>query len=593
MRNQILAVMVGWMMVIASSEVQAQQATNANALKRLFASDWEFRIREHPEIATWQGDHRYDQKLTDLSPAAFERRKAHDRDMLARLGGIPRAGLSKQDALSYDLFKREKEIAVEGQQFPNELLALDQLDGPHLMMGQLVQVMPFTNRKEYDNYLARLAAYPTYMAQVMDLLRRGMAEGWTQPAVPLRGVAAQITGQIGDTVELSPYYAPFKTMPATIGREEQASLRAAARAAILDGVQPVLARLREFVVDSYLPAGRSSPAISTVPDGADYYRFAIKRETTTNLTAEEIHQIGLSEVARIRKIMDSVITASGFKGSFANWVKFLRSDPQFYETTADGLVRRYRDLAKRIDPELPRLFAELPRAPYGVKPFPDYEAPSQTTARYYPGAADGSRAGYFMVNTYRLDARPLYELEALTLHEAVPGHHLQISRAKELTDLPDFRRNGDYTAYVEGWALYAESLGEELGFYRDPYSKFGQLTYEMWRACRLVIDTGIHAKGWSREQAIKYMVDNTAKSEQDVTVEVDRYIAWPGQALAYKLGELKIKELRAKAARELGPKFDIRRFHNALLDNGPLPLDVLESEMVGWISRESTISRKP
>jgi uncharacterized protein (DUF885 family) len=426
------------------------------------------------------------------------------------------------------------------------------------------------------------------MAQVMDLLRRGMAEGWTQPAVPLRGVPAQITGQLVDTVEQSPYYIPFKTMPATISSEDQAALRAAATAAIKDGVQPVLARFREFVTDSYLPAGRSSPAISSVPDGAAYYRFAIKRETTTDLTAEQIHQLGLSEVARIRKVMDSVITASGFKGSFADWLKFLRTDPQFYETSADGLVRRYRDLAKRIDPELPRLFAELPRAPYGVRPFPDFEAPSQTTARYYPGAADGSRAGYMLVNTYRLDARPLYELEALTLHEAVPGHHLQLSRAQELTSLPDFRRNGDYTAYVEGWALYAESLGSELGFYKDPYSKFGQLTYEMWRACRLVVDTGIHAKGWSREQAIKYMMDNTAKSEQDVTVEIDRYIAWPAQALAYKMGELKIKELRARAEEELGPKFDIRRFHNAVLDNGPLPLETLEREIVAWIARERT-----
>ena len=584
MKRTILTVIVGGMMLIGSGAAQGQQS--ANALKRLFASDWEFRHRERPEVATWQGDHRYDQKLTDLSPAAIERRKAHDRDMLARLGGIPRAGLSKQDALSYDLFKREKEIAIEGQQFPTELLALDQLDGPQLMMSQLAEVMPYTTKKEYDNYLARLAAYPTFMAQVMDLLRRGMAEGWTQPAVPLRGVPAQITGQLVDTVELSPYYAPFKAMPATITSEEQASLRAAARAAILDGVQPVLARFREFVTDSYLPAGRSSPAISSVPDGADYYRFAIKRETTTDLTADQIHQLGLSEVARIRKLMDSVITASAFKGSFPEWLKFLRTDPRFYETTADGLVRRYRDLAKRIDPELPRLFAELPRAPYGVRAFPAFEAPSQTTARYYAGAADGSRAGYFMVNTYRLDARPLYELEALTLHEAVPGHHLQISRAQELTALPDFRRNGEYTAYVEGWALYAESLGEELGFYRDPYSKFGQLTYEMWRACRLVVDTGIHSKGWSREQAIKYMGDNTAKSEQDVTVEVDRYIAWPAQALAYKLGELKIKELRARAERELGPKFDVRRFHNAVLDNGPLPLEVLEREMIAWIAAE-------
>jgi uncharacterized protein (DUF885 family) len=341
-------------------------------------------------------------------------------------------------------------------------------------------------------------------------------------------------------------------MPTTIGSEEQASLRAAARAAILDGVQPVLARFREFVVDSYLPAGRSSPAISTVPDGADYYRFAIKRETTTNLTAEQIHQIGLSEVARIRKIMDSVITASGFKGSFADWLKFLRTDPQFYETTADGLVRRYRDLAKRIDPELPRLFAELPRAPYGVKPFPDYEAPSQTTARYYPGAADGSRAGYFMVNTYKLEARPLYELEALTLHEAVPGHHLQLSRAQELTNLPDFRRKRRLHRVYRG-------LGP---LRREPRRGIGILqgsVFKVWStdlrdvACLPSGDRHRDSRqGWSREQAIKYMVDNTAKSEQDVTVEVDRYIAWPGQALAYKLGELKIKELRAKGSTRAG-----------------------------------------
>jgi uncharacterized protein (DUF885 family) len=287
--------------------------------------------------------------------------------------------------------------------------------------------------------------------------------------------------------------------------------------------------------------------------------------------------------------MDSVMRRSGFTGSFPEFLVFLRTDSRFYYKTADELIAAYRDISKRADAELPALFAELPRNTYGVRPFPDYEAPSQTTARYYPGAADGSRPGWYMVNTYRLDMRPKYEMEALTLHEAVPGHHLQIARAQELRGLPDFRRNGGYTAFVEGWGLYAESLGAEMpGFYADPYSRFGQLTYEMWRACRLVVDTGMHHLGWSRQQAIDFMKANTAKSEQDIVVEIDRYIVWPGQALAYKIGELKIKELRKRAERELGTRFDVRKFHNAVLDNGPLPLDVLEREINRWIAAQKT-----
>jgi uncharacterized protein (DUF885 family) len=319
-----------------------------------------------------------------------------------------------------------------------------------------------------------------------------------------------------------------------------------------------------------------------LPDGEAYYAHCVREFTTTDLDPLAIHRIGIEEVGRIGAQMEEVIKRTGFAGTLHEFADFLRTDHRFYFTTAEELVMAYRDIAKRADAELPTLFAELPRTPYGVRPFPDYEAPSQTTAMYYPGASDGSRAGYFMVNTYRLDMRPKYEMEALTLHEAVPGHHLQIARAHELHDLPDFRRNGSYTAYIEGWALYAESLGANMGFYADPYSRFGQLMYEMWRACRLVVDTGIHAFGWTRQQAINYMRVNTAKTEQDIAVEVDRYIVMPGQALAYKIGELRIKELRDRAQAALGPAFDLRRFHNGILDDGPLPLDLLEKQVEEW-----------
>jgi uncharacterized protein (DUF885 family) len=413
--------------------------------------------------------------------------------------------------------------------------------------------------------------------------------GWVQPAVPLRGVPEQIEAQITSDPTKSLFYGPFNRMPAAIPEADREHLRAAGRAAIANGIVPAFTRFRDFVRDVYLPAGRArSIGVSTIPNGADYYRYAIRQYTTTNLSADSIHRLGLAEVARIRVQMESVMRRTGFTGSFPEFLTFLRTDPRFYYTKAEDLVAGYRDIAKRADAGLPALFAELPRNTYGVRAFPDFEGPSQTTARYYRGASDGSRPGYYMVNTYRLDMRPKYEMEALTLHEAVPGHHLQVARALELRELPDFRRNAPFTAFTEGWGLYAESLGEEMGFYTDPYSKFGQLTYEMWRACRLVVDTGMHRFGWSRQRAIDFMKENTAKSEQDIVVEIDRYIVWPGQALAYKLGELKIKQLRARAQRELGDRFDVRKFHNAVLDNGPLPLDVLEREIDRWISSQKT-----
>jgi uncharacterized protein (DUF885 family) len=568
---------------------QRRSETTSSALHALLRDYWEWRLREFPEQATWLGDGRHNERLTDLSPEAIERRKQFTRRTLERARAIDGSRLTGQDALSHELFVWELQLAVDGQAYPTEVLMLDQLDGPQIGLAQLVSATPFRTRADYDDYLARLGAIPRYFDQVTALLRRGIELGWVQPNGPLRGVPDQIQGQLVGDPTKSPFYAPFERIPDAVPAGDRERLRSAARDVIANSVFPTFTRFRDFVRDTYLPAGNRAIGASTLPNGAAYYRYAARQSTTTALSPDEIHRIGLAEVARIRAQMDTVMRRSGFTGSFQEFLTFLRSDPRFYYKSADELVTAYRDISKRADAGLPALFAELPRNSYGVRPFPDYEAPSQTTARYYQGAADGSRPGWFMVNTYRLDMRPKYEMEALTLHEAVPGHHLQIARAQELRGLPDFRRNAGYTAFVEGWGLYAESLGAAMpGFYADPYSKFGQLTYEMWRACRLVVDTGMHHLGWSRQRAIDFMKENTAKSEQDVVVEIDRYIVWPGQALAYKIGELKIKELRARAERELGARFDVRKFHNALLDNGPLPLDVLGREIDRWIAAQKT-----
>jgi uncharacterized protein (DUF885 family) len=455
------------------------------------------------------------------------------------------------------------------------------------MFPQLVSVTPFRTTTDYDNYLERLSAFPLYLEQVTGLLRRGIELGWVQPRGPLAGVPDQITGQLVADIDQNPLFAPLLKLPESIAEAESDKFRSKARGLIADEVLPAMVLFRDFIVDTYLPAGDRPIGASSLPDGEAYYEHCVREHTSTELGPLEIHHMGMKEVERISAQMDSVIEQAGFKGSMKEFAEFLRTDPRFYFTRAEDLVTAFRDIAKRADAELPMLFAELPRTPYGVRAFPDYEAPSQATAMYYPGASDGSRAGYFMVNTYALDMRPKYEMEALTLHEAVPGHHLQIARAHELHHLPDFRRNGSYTAFIEGWALYAESLGASMGFYADLYSKFGQLIYEMWRACRLVVDTGIHSFGWTRKQAIDYMQENTAKTEQDIAVEVDRYIVMPGQALAYKIGELAIKELRAKAESMLGPAFDIRKFHNAILDNGPLPLTLLNKQIEEWITAQT------
>lgn len=547
---------------------------------------WEWRLREFPEFSTWTGDNRYNHKFTDLSLEAIERRQSDERRMLEQVKNIDPSGLSGQDVLSHALLLWDLSLAVSAQQFPPVML-LTQISGPQLMFPQLVSVTSFQTLTDYNNYCARLAAFPVYLEQVAGLLRHGIELGWVQPNGPLSGVPGQINGQIVSDIEKSPLYTPFLRMPDTVTEKERHRMKSEANKLITDLVFPAMNRFRDFITDIYMPAGDRPPGVSALPNGEAYYAHCVREYTTTDLQVSEIHNTGVREVKRIRVLMHGVIRETGFKGSLQEFVDFLRTDPQFYFSKSEDLVVAYRDIAKRADAELPALFSELPRLPYGVRAFPDFEAPNQVTAMYYPGAADGSRAGYFMVNTYRPDIRPKYEMETLTLHEAVPGHHLQIARAQELRHLPDFRRNGSYTAFIEGWALYAESLGRQMGFYSDPYARFGQLMYEMWRACRLVVDTGIHSLGWSRQRSIDYIRENTAKTEQEIAVEVDRYIVLPGQALAYKVGELAIRELRASAERMLGKSFDIRTFHNALLDNGPLPLSILKNQMEEWIKGQA------
>ncbi|WP_257460034.1 DUF885 domain-containing protein [Archangium lipolyticum] len=569
----------------------APASTEDARFAALLEEDWQWRLREFPLFATAIGDSRYDDRLSDLSFEAIDRRKQHLRDVRRQLEGIDPARLSESARLDYQLFLCELDESIEGLRFPDEYIQLSQLDGPHTLLPELSVSMPRGTVKNHEDFIQRMKLLPVYMAQSIALMRKGAETGVTPPRVTLRDVAGLIRNQLVDDPTKSPIYTNvFSSFPASIPPEAQARLREQAVIALRESVFPAYRELLRFFVDEYLPRTRESIALSALPDGAAWYAWNVRRMTTTELSPEQIHQLGLSEVARIRAEMERVKAQAGFKGDLPAFFTFLRTDPRFFFDSKDALLVAYRDIAKRVDPELPRLFGRLPRLPYGVFPVPEYSERTQTTAYYMRGSIEAGRAGRFYANTYDLKSRPRWEMEALTLHEAVPGHHLQLALAQELTDVPKFRRFGGYTAFIEGWGLYAESLGPEIGMYRDPYAKFGQLTYEMWRAIRLVVDTGMHAKGWSREQAIQFFKDNASKAEHDIVVEVDRYIVWPGQALAYKLGELKLKELRAHATKELGPRFDVRAFHDEVLGQGALPLSILEARVKAWVARQTQVS---
>ncbi len=563
-----------------------ENMSHSERLHKLFDINWEYRMIEYPEYATYVGYPGQNHRWTDNSLEAIEKRKQELQDPLRVLETINRSELSEADQLNYDLFKRNCEIRIEGTRFKSEYLQISQLGGVHQKAAQVISVMPTFTIEDYSDIIERLEGIPVMVDQAITLLGKGLESGITPPRITLRDVPEQVENLIvGDPME-NPLMKPFGEFPVAISEQERKQLVTRAMDAFAENVVPALRRLHIYLVETYIPGARESIALSDLPDGREWYAYKIHRYTTTYLSPEEIHEIGLSEVKRIRKKMEEIIAQVEFEGTFQEFTEFLRTDPKFYFSDAEDLIREYRDISKRADPELIKLFGRLPTLPYGVIPIPSYAEKSQTTAYYEGGSLAAGRPGYFYANTYNLKMRPKWEMEALTLHEAVPGHHLQIALALELGELPEFRKHGGYTAYTEGWGLYAESLGEEMGFYENPYSKFGQLTYEMWRAIRLVVDTGIHSLGWSRQEAIDLFIENSSKTEHDIVVEVDRYIVWPGQALAYKIGELKIKELRAYAAGALGDAFDIRAFHDELLGNGSLPLDLLEERMKKWVARQ-------
>jgi uncharacterized protein (DUF885 family) len=572
------------------SDTCDELAENADALDdggrlhRLFDAAWDNEMAAHPERATSTGHPGYDHLWTDLSPGAIERRRADLDEVVRVLDTIERAHLDEDDRLSYDLFRRDYELRSEGTRFPTELLPVTRMGGIHEGIPRTISLMRPATLGGYENLVARLHGVSVYVDQAISLMEDGLAAGVTPPRITLEPVPGQVDRLLADDAATTPLLAALRDIPRTVPADEHDYLRTEAAGAYDDVIVPALGRLRAFLVDRYLPACRQSIAATDLPDGDAWYAYDVRRFTTTAMQPAEIHEIGLQEVARIRKEMEAAITATGFTGTFEAFVDYLRTDDAFYCETAEELLQKYRDIAKRIDPELIRLFGRLPRLPYGVAPVPAHEEQATTTAYYMRGSPSAGRPGWFFANTWDLRSRPTWEMEALTLHEAVPGHHLQIALAAELDGLPRFRALSGPTAFVEGWGLYAESLGTEIGTYTDPYARFGQLTYEMWRAVRLVVDTGMHALGWTRDQAIEFFQTNSSKPIHDITVEIDRYISWPAQALAYKIGDLKLKELRARATTELGERFDVRAFHDRVLEAGAIPLSVLEERVVAWIA---------
>ncbi len=596
----------GWLVMpmLAQAQASADQAGSQAEATRKFRAyldeDWKRWMQQYPETATAVGYPGQNRRWDDDSAEGLEARKKHLHESLAALKNISRDALPAQERLNYDLYRELLETAEEGLQYGDDPLPLrevvpfnlwmpmNQMGGIQQNAAMTIATMPRQTVADYEDILARLDALPGSVEQNLALLQAGLKKGYTPPKLMLRDLPKQIADLIPQDPMKSALLEPFTEFPAGFPEAERTRMTARAKQIYTSTIAPAFQKLREYVVSAYLPACRESIAASALPNGAAAYAFHVRWQTTTNLTPQQTHAIGLSEVRRIRAEMDKVIASTGFKGSFHDFTEFLRTDSRFFYDKPEDLVNGYRIIAKKIDPELARLFGKLPRSPYGVCPIPDFKAPSQTTAYYQPGAPSAGRPGCYFVNTYNLRARPKWEMEALSLHESVPGHHLQISLAQEMEGQPEFRKHVGYSAFVEGWGLYAESLGEDLGMYKDPYSKFGQLSYEMWRAVRLVVDTGMHSMGWTRDQAIQLFKDNTGKTDQDITVEVDRYIVWPGQALAYKLGQRKIRELRGEAEKKLGAKFDARRFHDAVLKNGALPLNALDGRIKQWMDEQAS-----
>ncbi len=571
---------------IAQSATPTSVETRRQQLLSLFDEEWQYTLRTSPEWATMLGDTRYNDRLSDNSPEFFQSDLEQKRKFLTRFEAIDPAGFSPQDTLSRELMIRELRQDIEGAKFKQWEMPVNQMGGLHLELPDLVTLTPFKTVADYDNYLARLKQIPHAFDQLTANMRQGMHDGLMPPRYLLEKVAAEADDIAGKTGESSPFATPMKEFPSSVPAAEQKRLRDAVLATIADQVVPTYQRFATFVRTEYAPHGRTHPGIWALPDGAARYRFEIRRITTTDKTPEEIHALGLKQIDEIEAEMLAVAHKLGFK-DLASLNDHIKNTRSFYATSGQQVLDLYTNYARGMEPELPKLFGHLPKSKLTVIPMEASRSKNAVPADYTDGSADGSRPGHINVNEWDPEHRLVLNIEAIAYHEGIPGHHLQLSLAQEMGNLPEFRRHAGYTAFVEGWALYAERLGKEVGHYRDPYSDYGRLENEMWRAIRLVIDTGVHEKHWSREQMVEYFHRYTAMDEPNIQSEVDRYIAWPGQALAYKLGQLEILKLREQARQKLGDKFDLRAFHDEVLGNGALPLDVLDSEVSAWIAGQN------
>lgn len=571
--------------LIAVTVALAQPAaaqSQSEALHQVFADERAFSFRENPVLATRQGVHAYDDRLGGVTPADQRRRAEANSAFLARIGEIDRTALSSQDRINYDLFRSMIETRVRMARYEEWRLPLNSDSGFYSGILQLHESHAPRTARDYETYIARLNDVPRFFAENIANMRQGVRDGFTLPREIMPGLQGAIDGMRFARAEDLPLWRPFVNFPASVPESERARLAEAGRAALEQSVIPAFDNFRNFFTSEYAPRARRTIGAQALPNGRAYYADLVRDFTTLpNANVRDIHNTGLAEVARIRAEMEQTIKEVGFEGSFADFTHFLRTDPQFYPTSAEQLLREAAWITRELDAQMPNFFGRIPRTPYTVRAVPAHIAPNYTTGRYSSGGR--GQAGQYWVNTYALEVRPLYVLPALTAHEAAPGHHTQIALARELENVPEFRRTFSATAFSEGWGLYAERLADEMGVYHTPYQRFGRLTYEMWRACRLVVDTGMHAMGWSRQRALDYMTANTSLTAHEIRTEIDRYIGWPGQALAYKIGELKIVELRARAEAALGDRFDIRAFHDAVLENGALTLPMLEQRIDAYI----------
>jgi len=577
----------------ATPQAAAQQAEDKAAqLNALYAEYWEEYLKLNPVQATFQGDHRYDDQLTDFGSAEFRaQQQAFVTRWLDRVKAIGSDGLAGQDLLSYGIFVRGGELALEAEKFPDWMLPVNQMGSVAsyaVLLGSGTSAQPFKTVEDYDNWLARANRLPVLIDTEIANMREGIAAGVVQPRVVMEKVLPQFDAILTDKPEDSQFWGPIANLPEDFSAQDKTRLTEAYRTMIADALMPALRKQRDFIAGEYLPKTRDTVGLAALPDGDAWYTFNARNSTTTALSPADIHQIGLDEVARIHGEMRKVMAEVKFEGSLQDFFRFMQTDRRFEFKSEDALLEHYRALEAKVMAGVPGLFSLTPKAGFEIRPIEAFRAQSAAGGEYMSPSEDGSRPGIFYVNTYDLPTRKTWDAEDLFLHEAIPGHHFQLALQQELGELPAFRRFGGETAFIEGWGLYSEGLGKDLGVYTDPYSWFGRLQGELWRAVRLVVDTGLHSKGWTRQQVLDYMFENSSVSEPDAIAEAERYIAWPGQALAYKIGELKIKELRARAEAALGDRFDIREFHAEVLKDGSVPLDILEQKIDRWIASKQS-----